>query len=285
VFDHHDLAPEMYRALYGDRSSSLVFRLLVLLERLSCRVADQVITTNLSYRAVEQRRDQIPAERITVVRNGPDSHRLRPVRPVPELRARAGTIIGFVGVIGRHDGGEHLVHAIDILVHQLGREDVLCFLIGPGEAVDELKALTRKLGLERHVWFVGPVQDQDRLAAYLSTADICVDPDPFNAYNDRSTMLKMMDYMAVAKPIVAFDLTEHRYSAEGAAVFVPGNDERAFAEAIAALIDDPARREELGRVGRLRIETELDWSHSVGALLGVYRRLLPQPEPLLAAER
>jgi glycosyltransferase involved in cell wall biosynthesis len=109
----------------------------------------------------------------------------------------------------------------------------------------------------------------------LSAADICVDPDPANAYNDRSTMIKIMEYMAFEKPIVAFDLPEHRVTAREAAVYVTPNDEHAFAVALARLMDDAVARKSMGASGRRRIETELAWRFSVVNLLEVYRKVLP----------
>lgn len=275
VFDHHDLAPEMYRARGGGHGSRLIAGGLQVLEGCSCRLADEVIATNESYRTVAIGRHGLPAEKVTVVRNGPELGRLQEVPPDPELRARAETILGYVGVMGPQDGVDYLLRALKSLIVDLGRDDVLCLLIGPGDCVPALRRLAIELGVERHVLFTGPVQDPAALATLLSSADICIDPDPANGYNDRSTMLKMLDYMAVARPIVAFDLTEHHYSAGDAAVYVAGNDVEELARQIAALIDDPARRRAMGRIGRARIETRLAWQYSVPQLLTVYERLLP----------
>ena len=68
----------------------------------------------------------------------------------------------------------------------------------------------------------------------LSTADVCLSPDPHNPLNDVSTMNKVLEYMAMGRPIVSFDLREARVSAGDAAVYVPANDEQAFAVAIAS---------------------------------------------------
>jgi glycosyltransferase involved in cell wall biosynthesis len=122
------------------------------------------------------------------------------------------------------------------------------------------------------VWFTGFVSEED-LVRYLSTADICVDPDPSNPFTDRSTMIKMMEYMAMRKPIVAFDLPEHRVTAQCAAVYAKPNDERDFARQIVTLMDDPQRREEMGRFGRQRVEKELAWPHQGKHLLEAYRKL------------
>jgi glycosyltransferase involved in cell wall biosynthesis len=149
-------------------------------------------------------------------------------------------------------------------------------LIGPGDAWTSLQALTIELGLEEHVRLTGFIPEAD-LLRYLSAADICVDPDPSNPFNDCSTMTKMMVYMALGKPIVAFDLPEHRFTAQQAAVYVKPNDELEFARALADLMDDAERRQAMGSFGRQRVESVLAWSYSVPALLEVYRTVTAAP--------
>src|SRR3989442_2371725 len=275
IYDHHDLAPEMYDARFPGRGSRLVYRLLLFFEKLSCRLADHVIATNQSYRAVEMARGRVPADRISVVRNGPDPDRLRAVEPDRELRARAKTIIGYAGVMGFQDGVDYLLRALRHLRDDLGRSDFLCVIVGKGDARAGLQVLARPLGLDRQVWFTGWVPDAE-YRRYLSSADICVDPDPSNPFTDRATMLKMAEYMALGKPIVAFDLPEHRVTAQEAALYVRPNDELAFARAIAELIDDPERRRAMGQLGRRRVETELARRYSVPSLLRAYRAVLPR---------
>ncbi len=277
IFDHHDLAPEMYDAIYGPRARGILRRMLLLLERITFRLADHVISTNESYREVAMARGGVPSRRITVVRNGPDLQRVRLVEPDADLRARAGTIVGYVGLMARQDGVDRLLHAVRHLVYELGRRDVLFVLIGYGDELDALKRLAAELEIEQWVWFTGKISDDEIFRRYLSTADLCVTPDPATPYTQRSTFIKMMEYMALGKAIVAFDLRENRASGGEAAVYVPGNDPAAFAEAIAALMDDPVKREEMGRVGRERVETGLSWTHSVPHLLAAYEAVLSDP--------
>lgn len=272
IFDHHDLAPEMYAASFGPSHRRWLYNLQARIEILACRVADHVIATNDSYKRRQMERSGIPAERITVVRNGPDPEDFRAVPPDPVLRARAKTIIGYAGIMGRQDGVDYLLRAIHHLVYDLGRRDAFCAIIGTGDARPELMALASELGLDDYVWFSGWVSDEDFLR-YQSTIDIGVVPDPSNPFTDRSTMLKLLNYMALGKPAVAFDLPEHRVSAGDAACYVPPNDEYAFAQALAALMDDPERRAAMGQRGRQRIETQMAWCYSVPALLAAYRQV------------
>src|SRR6202047_3199771 len=274
VFDHHDLSPEMYRARFPDGGSRIVYQALVLLEKLTCAAADHVIATNQSYRKVEIERDHVPESRITIVRNGVEVQRDRPIQPDASLRKKAKTIIGYVGVMGFQDGLDYLLRALHHLLHGLGRNDFYCVLMGDGDAWAGLKVLTKQLCLQDYVWFTGQGHGEE-LSRYLSAADICVYPRRANAYNDRSTMIKIMEYMAFEKPIVAFDLPEHRVTAREAAVYVTPNDEHAFAVALARLMDDAVTRKSMGASGQLRIETELAWRFSVSNLLEVYRKVLP----------
>lgn len=272
VFDHHDLAPELYRYRYGGGRGSTIFKVLLLLERLSCRLADHVIATNQSYRLVEIERDGVPPERVTVVRNGPRVRFPGAVASTEPPKTVGKTVIVYVGVMGVQDGVDNLVRVLGHLVHDVRRTDFTCILVGSGESLPGLKELADQLGIASYLHFAGWVPHSE-VAGYLAKADICVSPEPSNPYTDRSTTIKMMEYMATGKPIVAFDLPEHRFSAGDAAVYVKGNDEREFARAIAELMDDPGRRQRMGAIGRTRVESELAWEHSVPKLLEAYSSL------------
>ena len=272
VFDHHDLSPEMYHARFRQGGNRLVVQALVFFEKLTCRLAHGVIATNESYRRIEMERGNVPPERITIVRNGPDLNRIKRVEPDAALRDKATTILGFVGLMGQQDGVDYYLRALHHLIHDLQRDDFYAVIIGRGDAVNSLKQLTTELGLDDRVHFTGRIPDAEMLR-YLSTADICVDPDPSNPFNDRSTMIKMMDYMALAKPIVAFDLPENRVTAGDAAIYARGNDELDFARKIVTLMDDPQLRRSMGASGRRRIEDELAWHHQEENLLQAYKKL------------
>lgn len=272
VFDHHDLAPEMYRARLGGGGHQLVYRALVLLEKLSCRLADHVIATNQSYKTVEMQRGNVPEDRITVVRNGPDLNAVKSTVPDPLLRQKKKTIIVYVGVMGFQDGVDYLLRALHHLVEDVGRTDFFCVLVGTGAAIPHLKMLAERLGLAEYVGFAGWVPHGD-VARYICAADICVAPEPSNSYNDRSTTIKMMEYMAFSKPIVAFDLPEHRVTAKNAALYARPNEELHLAQRITLLMDDPKRREKLGRIGKARVEKELAWQYQIRNLLEAYQGL------------
>lgn len=272
VFDHHDLAPELYYHARFSNGNRFIYRLLLGFERLTCRLADHVIATNESYKAIEMERCGVPEHKISIVRNAPDFSRMHPAGPDPDLRVNVGTLIGYVGVTGFQDGIDYLLRALWCLAHELQRDDFYCLIMGDGDALTYLKHLTAELGLEGYVGFTGWLSGAD-VVHYLSTVDIGVSPDPSNPYNDRCTMIKLTEYMALAKPIVAFDLPEHRFTARDAAVYARPNDELDFARKIALLMDDPARRADMGRLGLQRIRSELSWEQQEKRLLAAYASL------------
>ena len=276
IFDHHDLSAEMYKARMPGGGNRMVYHALVLLEKLTCFFADHVIATNESYKRMEMERGGVPEERITVVRNGMELDRALPAEPERSLVEKRKIIIGYVGVMGFQDGVDYLLRALDHLIHGLGRSDVYCVLVGTGDMWPKLLELARDLHLLPYVWFTGFVPSA-KMQNCMCAADICVAPEPSNPFTDRSTMVKIVHYMSFSKPIVAFDLPEHRFTAGDAAVYVQPNDELAFAKALAELMDDPLRRQALGALGRRRFETGLAWEYSVPKLLEAYQKILPGP--------
>jgi glycosyltransferase involved in cell wall biosynthesis len=246
--------------------------LLIRLEKLSCRLADHIIATNESYKAMEIERSGVAPQRVTVVRNGPDCDRLRPTQPDLALVSPGMIQLVYAGVMGVQDGVDFLLRALAHLLHDLGQADFHCVLVGDGSASSDLDTLGKELSLCNHVTFTGWL-GPEQVARYLATADICVAPEPSNPYNDRSTMIKMMEYMSVAKPIVAFDLPEHRVTAEDAAVYATPNNELDFARQIASLMVDPQRRQAMGQIGRAKAEYVLAWRHQQKSLLQAYAKL------------
>ena len=271
LFDHHDLSPEIYQIRYEGSRGGFLYKVLLWLERQTLRLADHVIVTNASYKRIDMARAALPAARITIVRNGPRLSAFQPMAPDRALRRRAGTILGYVGMMGPQDGVDYFLRALHHLVYGMAYRDVYGVIIGDGPALPSLRALATALKLDEFVQFTGWISDEDvRFGRYLSTIDIGVDPDPANAYNDHSTMIKIMEYMAMGKPVVAFDLPEHRVTAAEAARYAQGNDVVDFARQIAHLIDHPDEARKLGEVGRQRVETHLAWHYQERQLLKAY---------------
>ncbi|HZF14557.1 MAG TPA: glycosyltransferase family 4 protein [Steroidobacteraceae bacterium] len=275
LFDHHDINPELYAAKFG--AGGFWHGLLLKLEYWTFRTADASIATNESYRRIALGRGRMPHARVFVVRSGPSLERMRILPPQESLKRGRRYLVGYVGVMGAQEGIDRLLHAVRHVVVHLGRTDIQFGLVGGGTSLGEMRALAVELGVAEFVTFTGRVAD-DELLAMLNTADICVNPDLANALNDLSTMNKVMEYMALGKPIVQFDLVEARHSAQEAAVYARRNDAADLAVKMVELIDDPPRRAAMGERGRRRVLEELEWRHEAPKLLAAYRALWPPPE-------
>ena len=271
VFDHHDINPELYMSKFGRKD--VFYRLLVLLERLTFRTADISLATNESYRAIALSRGGMRDENVFVVRSGPDLKRIQILPPNPALRKGRRFLVGYVGVMGAQEGIDLLLESVKVIVEDFGRSDIHFGLVGGGPALEEMKALAKTLGVQDYVTFTGRASDHD-LFEMLNTADVCVNPDKADEMNDKSTMNKIMEYMALSKPIVQFDLTEGRVSAAEASLYARHNDTRDMASKIVELLDDPERRAAMGAFGRKRIERDLSWEHEAPKLIGAYAALI-----------
>lgn len=272
VFDHHDINPELFEAKFS-RQGGLLLNGLKLVERLTFATADMSIATNESYRRIAIERGRMRPEDVHVVRSGPDLRKIACVPPDPKWRNGRNYMVGYVGVMGEQEGLDLLMESVRRIVQVMDRQDVQFCLVGGGSSLAKVKELAAGMGLADYVTFTGRAPDTVLLEV-LSTADVCVNPDRVNPMNDKSTMNKIVEYMALGKPIVQFEVTEGRYSAGASSLYARPNDPTDMAEQIMALLDDPERRAEMGRIGRERVETELSWEHQKPKLVQAYRRLL-----------
>ena len=274
VFDHHDLSVDLYDARSGGNGNPLIKSVLNWFEKRTCQLADLIITTNGSYKRLNVERHHVSEGKVKIVRNGANLNRLQIVEKHPDFAKMNKTILGFVGGMGKQDGVDYLIKAVNYLRHNLKRTDFYCVLVGGGAEEQTLKQLVQEYELDEFVEFVGVLGGFD-LCQYYSSMDICIDPDPLNSFNNHSTMIKMMEYMAFGKPIVAFDLHEHRVSAQDAAIYVPDNDWSEMAKVIEHLMDNPELQEKMGKYGRNRVLNSLTWEHSGAKLIEAYQYLFP----------
>lgn len=268
IFDHHDLAPETYLSRFEKPEPDLVYKTLRILEQCSYAAADVVIATNESYRQMALTRGKKHPDKVFVVRNGPPLT-FQPEEPDHYLAQKANHLIGYIGTMGPQDGVDYWLRAIHEMVFTLGRRDFLAVIIGSGDALSSLEALANDLQIKPYVWFTGRISDLEA-RRYLSTVNVCVHPDPLSPLNNKSTMNKMMEYMALGKPTVAFDLIEARFSAQEAALYVQPNDELEFAKRVCWLMDNPEECKKMGKIGRDRVANALAWEFSVPELLKAY---------------
>ena len=271
VFDVRDISPELFKSKF-DTPNPLLVRLLLSMEFLSCQVADHVITVNESYRRILQERNRLSKDKFTIVRQGPDLKIVKLSQPVSELRNRAKTIFAYLGNMSRQDGVEHLLYALSELN---GHQDWLCVLIGGVDEPEVLNKLADELGIADKLWFTGFLPFEEWVPL-VSTADICVEPAPANPLNSISTMNKIMDYMALGKPSVVYDLPEHRVTAAESALYAKPNDPSDLARQIIYLMDHPDERERIGAIGRARVEKELALAHQREHLLKLFSKLSEQ---------
>jgi glycosyltransferase involved in cell wall biosynthesis len=267
IFDHHDINPELYEAKFGRRD--IWYTLLRRLERWTFATADVSIATNESYRRIAIERGGMPPERVFVVRSGVDLARVRTVPARAELRRGKRYLVGYVGVIGKQEGLDLLMQSIAYIRQTFHRNDIQWVIVGDGTELAAMRQLSCLLSIDDCVEFAGRIPDAP-LWEIISTADVCVNPDRANEMNDKSTMNKILEYMALGKPIVQFDLTEGRFSAGEASSYARPNDIADFALKVCELLDDPERRRRMGDIGRSRIEAGLAWHHQVPRLLAAY---------------
>jgi glycosyltransferase involved in cell wall biosynthesis len=267
VMDHHDLSPELYRA--QNRKNGFLYRMLLFFERISCRRADRLIATNATQRRIQIERGGARQEHCFIVRNGPAEFFLQECEPVVHAQKGQRTVIGFVGEMGEQDGVPALIRAFHLLKTELNRPDFLGVLVGTGRCHADIKNLVDELDLSDQVIFTGSIPFH-LVPSYIASFDIGATPDLSNPYTDSCTTIKTMEYMAMGKPTVSFMTTENRVTAQDSALYAENNDERAFAAALAKLMDDPELRTRLGQIGRQRIIHSLAWKHQSQQLRHVY---------------
>lgn len=274
VFDHHDINPEFYEVKFGRRD--ILWRLLCFFERLTFAVADISIATNESYRQIAIDRGRMKPDRVFVVRSGPNLKRLHRVDPNPQWKHGRQCLVAYVGVIGEAEGIDLLLDAAAHVVAVREHRDIQFIIIGSGPQLNNLRKLCANKHLDDFVTFTGRV-DESTLREILSTADIGVNPDRASPYNDKSTMNKIMEYMAFALPIVQFDHTEGRFSSRDASLYARPDDTEDLGDKIIELAGDADSRRTMGAFGRRRVVEELSWEHEEPKLLAAYDALfLPE---------
>ena len=159
VFDHHDLCPELYESRFPD-GPRLPYQGAA---RAGAQDAPERGSRDLHQRLLPGHRHDAKrqaAADVTIVRTGPDPERLRRGEADPALRRGRQFLAAYIGVMGPQDGVDIVVRAADIVVRELGRDDIAFTLIGSGDCFDELVALRDELGLAGHVEFTGRAPDE-----------------------------------------------------------------------------------------------------------------------------
>lgn len=271
VFDHHDLSPELYETKFG--RSGLIYKIVCLAERLTFRVADLSIATNEAFRDVAIERGKIEPERVVVVQTCADLGEVSRAHPVPELKRGKRFMVAYVGVIEAQDGVQLLIQSIAHLVKQKQRNDTHFVLIGSGSELPALRTSVTQLGVDDFVEFTGWLP-HEQVSSYLSTADVCVTPDPLSPLNDKCTMIKNLEYLAHSRPVVSYDLKEGRRTLGGAALYARHDDPMDFADQIEKLLESEPLRRQLGECGGKRTKEGLNWKAQSAKLIAAFDWLL-----------
>lgn len=271
IYDHHDATPELIRAK-GQPDDGIAVRAMKFLERLTYRFAHVSIETNESFRQIALSRGQMSPDNVFIVRSAPDMKRFDGAQPDDVWRRGRKHLVGYVGIMGNQDGLDYLIDAADLIIRKWNRDDIQFILVGAGPELTRLQERVKGLELDPYIEFTGLVSSGQQLGSIISTADVCVCPDEVNPMNDISTMNKIMEYMALGKPIVQFDLREGRVSAGSASLYASHNDVVSFAESIIKLIDDSEMAMQMGQDGKERFRTALTWESQIPQLLAAYER-------------
>jgi glycosyltransferase involved in cell wall biosynthesis len=270
VFDHHDLSPELYAARFGEGGP--LYRLVCLAERFSFKTADLSIATNETFREIAMVRGRMRPDRVVMVQSCARLEELAETPPSDALRGNFPFMVAYVGQMEPQDGLELLLHSIRLIVEEQGRHDILFTLIGKGSELTRLRSSTAEWDRFGQVHFAGRVHHTE-VCRYLTAADVCVAPDPVNAFNETCSMVKIFEYMAFGRPTVLYDLREGRRSAGGSALYAIPNDTVDFAKQILRLIDSKSLRTEMGVCGWRRVQDGLNWEAQSKKLVDAYQRL------------
>lgn len=274
VFDHHDICPELSIAKFGLKSlkSKLIYRSQLYFERQTYKKCDFAFVTNNSYKDIAIKRGKMCEDNVMVLRSGPDLTRLRIQKPIKQIKRNKTFMIGYLGVIGQQEGIEYILESARYIRNSIGRNDIHWAVVGGGPHLEYLKNKAIDMRIDDIVEFTGRVSDQ-KLLDYLNTADVCVNSDTYNEMNDKSTMNKILEYMTLGKPIVQFDLTEGKFSAQEASLYAKNNDYVDMSKKILLLLNDEELRKKMGQYGRKRILNELSWEHTSENLLNGYDKI------------
>jgi glycosyltransferase involved in cell wall biosynthesis len=275
IFDHHDANPELYLSKYDKKG--FFYGIQVWLEKMTFRFSDVVMATNASYRDLAINRGGLAPEDVFVVRNGPDAKTFKALVPRPELKYGKRYLVGYVGNMSSQEGLDILLD-VALRIKNLGRHDIHFTCVGGGPGLAELRRAVQEKGLHDTVNFTGRIPDR-QLLEILSTCDVCVNPDKPCEMNNMSTMIKIMEYMALGKPIVQFDMREGKFSAMEASLYADNEaGVEDFAAKILFLLENFQTRKKMGDFGRKRVEEALAWDHSVPNLLAAYHRVFSKSD-------
>ena len=239
-------------------------------ERAASHWCDRIVTVSEYHRDWALRLGIGTPDRVVAIPNGVPTRRASGSRPPSQVRAELGLTdelaIVSTGRLAEQKGLEYLIRAIPLLGPDRGRVRVL--LAGDGPLLEPLTTLARELGVLDEVRFLGFRSDVGDL---LSAADLVVLPSLWEGLS-----ISLLEAMAAGRPVVTTDIGSNREVTRDGAVasLVPPKDPGALARAIRRLVTDPARRDELGRLGRDEQRSRYTMERMLGSYLEEYEGLL-----------
>jgi len=268
IYDHHDLAPEQFSSKF-DRKG-IFYEILVALEKFSFKNSDVSLATNKSYKEIALQRGGMDSNKVFIVRNGPELSRIKINKN--EKRDEIGNKfrVCYVGMMGTQDGMDLLLDMIHYIVNEKSRKDVHFILVGGGPSFNYIRMSAINMNISQNINFTGVISHK-KVLKIIENSDVCIDYEKDNAYSDKSTMIKIMEYMALKKPIVQFDFKEGKYSAQKSSLYAKKGDKKDFAEKVIYLLDNPELRRQMGEYGYQRVKNKLDWKYSIPNLLKAYK--------------
>jgi glycosyltransferase involved in cell wall biosynthesis len=272
LLDLHEAMPEFFRSRFPRATNPISYRLLRLQEKLSIRLANEVMTVNEPL-AERLRGLGVRSDRLTVVLNSPDLRLFdAAAHPRREFMTDGTLRIVYTGALTPTYELDVLLRAAASIVRARPSLEWTATLYGRGDAQPALEALARELGIADRIEFPGRIPIEDVPAA-VASGDIGIAPTRLDPFTGMSLSTKVLEYAAMEKPVVASRLpTVERYFApDTLSVYEPGDPE-SLAAAILALVDDPAER--LARVDRTRRRVdELSWTRQAEVFTTVVERL------------
>lgn len=270
IFDNHDLSPETYIAKFGRKD--MFYKALLLLEKITYKLSDRIITVNESFKTIISKRKRKDKKLVIVVRNGPN---LNVVKKSMKKRKNniKENIIGYVGKIEKQDNLEKLVLSIEYIVKVKKYKNFKMLIIGDGTNKSHIEELVKQKGLSKFCIFHGPEYDRIKLYQLLASTKICVDPQIYSEESKIITAIKIMEYMAVGKPVIQYNNCEGRVTAGESSLYIPNNNEKVFGDVLVDLLKDKERRLKMGKNGLKRFRDLLQWEIQEKKLLCLYSEI------------
>ena len=252
--DIRDPLPELY-ATQSSKTKGFTYWVTSWIEKKSTRFVNHVTMPNDTILQKVSDRDGISSEHIASIPQIPDIDKIKPVDPDLNLRSRAETILAYL-YDGRNDAEiEHLINVLNYLKNSYGYADWFCLIIGINDEDTQLSMQVEEMEIDDHIWFAG-TQPVSKWAMLLSSADICVYTSPRDPLSEIKIGRAIYNYMAVGKPIVAYDLPAVRDFVGEAGSYAMPDNQVDLADHILRLVNDPGLREEMGQIGLNRFKEQ-----------------------------